>query len=460
MPPQDRSSRAAPCRRRSPESRTRSTPRRPRSTPAPRSTTTSSASSSTSTPTARSCGVLATDWNADDDTTWTFDLVDNATFHNGETFTADDVKYTFERILDPKTASAYAAALRHDQERRGRVADPSGLPPQDAVRTVPVEPREQRRDREPEGDRGGGSRPATPSAPDRSSSWSGCRAITSRSRSSTGTSRRASRTSTAIDFKFLLVDQSRIDGLSAGELNWVDAVPLQSSRRSRPTRRYTYVTSATAGIPDLPGAEHRAGAVRQQARPAGGALGARPDADPRRRVLRAPARWGSRRCRRAPPGTTGPRPVTPRPGQGEGAVAAGRPRERPDGRVPGPAAIPRAAEDRAGRARTAEAGRHHDEHQAGRRVDLVRRVRQGQLPDHVRISGAHDRPRQLLRARDQERRRRSTPRPTRTRRSTISSIRRGSKPTTPPGSSCTSRSGRSCTTTRRSSTRTTKRSTT
>jgi peptide/nickel transport system substrate-binding protein len=53
-------------------------------------------------------GDLATKWTADDDQTWTFDLVDNATFHNGEKFTAKDVKYTFERILNPKTASAYA----------------------------------------------------------------------------------------------------------------------------------------------------------------------------------------------------------------------------------------------------------------------------------------------------------------------------------------------------------------
>ena len=133
-----RSSRAARCRRRSPENRTRSIPRRPRSTRAPRCTTTSSASSSTSTPTDRSSGELATKWTADDDTTWVFDLVDNATFHNGEAFTADDVKYTFERILDPEDRELVLAAVRHDQERRGRVPDPGRLPPQDAVRTVPV----------------------------------------------------------------------------------------------------------------------------------------------------------------------------------------------------------------------------------------------------------------------------------------------------------------------------------
>ncbi|MBC7476841.1 MAG: ABC transporter substrate-binding protein, partial [Pseudorhodobacter sp.] len=51
---------------------------------------------------------LATEWTQTDPTTWTFKLVTNATFHNGEAFTSADVKYTFDRILDPKTASAYA----------------------------------------------------------------------------------------------------------------------------------------------------------------------------------------------------------------------------------------------------------------------------------------------------------------------------------------------------------------
>jgi peptide/nickel transport system substrate-binding protein len=44
---------------------------------------------------------LAKAWRQIDDTTWEFDLVDNAWFHNDEQFTAQDVKYTFERIFSP-----------------------------------------------------------------------------------------------------------------------------------------------------------------------------------------------------------------------------------------------------------------------------------------------------------------------------------------------------------------------
>lgn len=53
-------------------------------------------------------GMLATKWTQRDDRTWVFDLREGVHFHNGDKFTANDVKYTFERMLDPKTASTYA----------------------------------------------------------------------------------------------------------------------------------------------------------------------------------------------------------------------------------------------------------------------------------------------------------------------------------------------------------------
>src|SRR5215510_14545354 len=45
---------------------------------------------------------LARSWKQENDRTWLFDLVDNATFHNGEPLTAKDVAFTFTRILDSK----------------------------------------------------------------------------------------------------------------------------------------------------------------------------------------------------------------------------------------------------------------------------------------------------------------------------------------------------------------------
>jgi peptide/nickel transport system substrate-binding protein len=45
---------------------------------------------------------LAKSWKQESDKRWVFDLVDNAVFHNGEAFSAQDVVYTFTRLLDAK----------------------------------------------------------------------------------------------------------------------------------------------------------------------------------------------------------------------------------------------------------------------------------------------------------------------------------------------------------------------
>jgi len=52
---------------------------------------------------------LATGYLAPNDTTYIFRLRQGVKFHNGQAFTAEDVKYTFDRILDPATASPSAA---------------------------------------------------------------------------------------------------------------------------------------------------------------------------------------------------------------------------------------------------------------------------------------------------------------------------------------------------------------
>ncbi|MBE3584118.1 MAG: hypothetical protein IMX01_08400 [Limnochordaceae bacterium] len=52
---------------------------------------------------------LAVGWNLSaDGTTWTFSLRPNVFFHNGQPFTAEDVKATFERIKNPATGSPKA----------------------------------------------------------------------------------------------------------------------------------------------------------------------------------------------------------------------------------------------------------------------------------------------------------------------------------------------------------------
>ena len=65
---------------------------------------------------------LATRWEAVDGTTWRFTLRGGVKFHDGKPFTAEDVKFTLDRALDPKTV--YGTASRISQIAAVVVIDP------------------------------------------------------------------------------------------------------------------------------------------------------------------------------------------------------------------------------------------------------------------------------------------------------------------------------------------------
>lgn len=52
---------------------------------------------------------LATDWRAIDDLTWEFTLRRGVKWHDGTEFTAEDVKFTLDYIMDPSVGSQFAA---------------------------------------------------------------------------------------------------------------------------------------------------------------------------------------------------------------------------------------------------------------------------------------------------------------------------------------------------------------
>jgi|GEM_PF-153798 len=57
---------------------------------------------------------LSTEWESSEDAMgFTFSLRENVTFHNGEAFSADDVVFTFESMLDPEFQSATAGQFRN-----------------------------------------------------------------------------------------------------------------------------------------------------------------------------------------------------------------------------------------------------------------------------------------------------------------------------------------------------------
>lgn len=58
---------------------------------------------------------LAESWEvSDDQLTWTFDLRDDVTFHDGSAFTSEDVVYSYRRIIDAELANAWKFAAITD----------------------------------------------------------------------------------------------------------------------------------------------------------------------------------------------------------------------------------------------------------------------------------------------------------------------------------------------------------
>ena len=195
-------------------------------------------------------GVLATKWEQTDEKTWVFDLVDNATFQNGEAFTADDVVYSFKRIADPETASGYASLF-------SAVSSVEAASPTQAIFHLQTSFAPFLTNMANNGqivnkkaiEAPGSERNPVGTGPFKIGEWVQGSHVTLERYDAYFKQGRPYLD--GIDFRFLLVDQGRIDALRSGELDWVDAVPLQQLSSLKTDPDITLVQSTIAGIPDF-----------------------------------------------------------------------------------------------------------------------------------------------------------------------------------------------------------------
>ena len=201
-------------------------------------------------------GVLATTWTRPTTRPGCSTSSTTPTFHNGEPFTADDVMYTFERILDPETASAYATAVRLDRLGRG-----DRRPPRSRSRS--------RR-------RSGRSSPTSPATARSSTRRRSSRRDPARNPVGTGPFQfvewvQGDHVTLEKNDQYFIEGKPYLDEIelplparrpephrrrcASGELDWVDAVPLQQLESLKHRRRVHLRDIADRRHPRLPGDE-------------------------------------------------------------------------------------------------------------------------------------------------------------------------------------------------------------
>ena len=179
-----------------------------------------------------------------------FDLVDNATFHNGEKFTAADVKYTFERILDKATGSPYVANYQvidkidvlSPTQVRFTLKNPYGpfltnlsLNAQ-IVNQKAIEA-------------GNAKLHPVGTGPFQFVNWTQNQGIAVKRFD--GYFAAGQPYLDGINFQFLQNNQTRVQALESGQLDWADSVPLSQLPTLQKSSLVQVVSSSAAGIPDF-----------------------------------------------------------------------------------------------------------------------------------------------------------------------------------------------------------------
>lgn len=192
---------------------------------------------------------LATSWRQLDSKTWEFHLVHNAVFHNGEPLTAQDVQYTFKRILDPKTAGAYtplfdsiaAVQVVDKYTARFHLKRPFGPFLTNLAANGEIVNEKAIKSLDP-------NRHPIGTGPFKFREWVTSDHITVDRWPHYFQSGRPY--VDRVIFRGMPVDESRLAALQSGEVNWVDAVPPQDIKRLRSSRNPVFI-AGKYGLPDF-----------------------------------------------------------------------------------------------------------------------------------------------------------------------------------------------------------------
>jgi peptide/nickel transport system substrate-binding protein len=192
---------------------------------------------------------LAKSWKQSGDTVWEFDLVDNAVFHNGEPFTANDVKFTIDRIKDPQIASSFAPLFApvttvevvSDYLVRFTLEKPFGPFLSNLAARGQIVNQKAVTDFDPK-------RNPIGTGPFKFVEWVSDDHLTLERWDQYF--RAGKPYLDQIVFRGLPVDQTRMAALQANEVQWVDAVPLNLIADIKSSSEVSYLTSSNAGLPD------------------------------------------------------------------------------------------------------------------------------------------------------------------------------------------------------------------
>jgi peptide/nickel transport system substrate-binding protein len=193
---------------------------------------------------------LATSWHSPDDRTYVFNLRPDVAFHNGDPLTPEDVIFTFDRIASPSFGSTYAAyfAALSGVERTGPSQVTFHLRQPFAPLLANLANRGHILSRRAIADGEPSSRPVG-TGPFALGSWNQGENITLTKNPRYFVPGRPYLDK--VEFSYFADDESRVLALQSAQVDWVDAIPLQSitSTRSNPTLRY--VTSSVTGKPEF-----------------------------------------------------------------------------------------------------------------------------------------------------------------------------------------------------------------